>query len=44
MLENRIVLEEYNEETENYENYLEYLNEEDDRRYEDKIFERMEEK
>ncbi len=42
MLENRMVVDEedyiINDE---YENYLEYLNEEDDRRYEDEIFERM---
>lgn len=44
MLENRMVV---NEEdyiiNDEYENYLEYLNEEDDRRYEDEIFERMSE-
>ena len=44
MLENRIVVDEedyiINDE---YENYLEYLNEEDDKRYEDEIFERISE-
>ena len=42
MLENRMVLDELDY-VENYEydNYLEYLLEEDDRRYEDKIFEEL---
>lgn len=43
MLENRMVVEDYIEKDNNYEGYLEYLNEEDDRRYEDEIFERMSE-
>ncbi len=43
MLENRMVVEDYIEKYNNYEEYLEYLNEEDDRRYEDEIFERMSE-
>ena len=43
MLENRMVVEDYIEKGNNYEEYLEYLNEEDDRRYEDEIFERMSE-
>ena len=42
MLENRIVLDELDYiENDEYENYLEHLAEEDDRRYEDEIFERM---
>lgn len=42
MLENKMILDELDE-TENnkYENYLEHLLEEDDRRYEDGIFEEM---
>ncbi len=43
MLENRMVVDDYIQEHNNYEEYLEYLNEEDDRRYEDEIFERMSE-
>jgi hypothetical protein len=43
MLENRMIEEDYIEKYNNYEEYLEYLNEEDDRRYEDEIFERMSE-
>lgn len=43
MLENRTVVEDYIEKDNNYEEYLEYLNEEDDRRYEDEIFERLSE-
>lgn len=43
MLENRMVVEDYIEKDNNYKEYLEYLNEEDDRRYEDEIFERMSE-
>ena len=42
MLENRMVLDELDYiENDEYDNYLEYLAEEDDRRYEDEIFERM---
>lgn len=42
MLENRMVLDELNyRENDEYDNYLEHLAEEDDRRYEDEIFERM---
>ena len=42
MLENRMVLDELDYiENDEYENYLEHLAEEDDRRYEDEIFERM---
>ena len=42
MLENRMVLDELDYiENDEYDNYLEHLAEEDDRRYEDKIFERM---
>ena len=42
MLENRMVLDELDYiENDEYDNYLEYLVEEDDRRYEDEIFERM---
>ena len=44
MLENRIVLDELDYiENDEYENYLEHLAEEDNRRYEDEIFERMSE-
>ena len=44
MLENRMIIdEEIYIENDEYENYLEYLNEEDDRKYEDEIFERMSE-
>ncbi len=44
MLENRMVLDELDYiENDEYENYLEHLAEEDDRRYEDEIFERMSE-
>lgn len=44
MLENRMVLDELDYiENDEYDNYLEHLAEEDDRRYEDKIFERMSE-
>lgn len=45
MLENKMILD-YKEnyiENDEYENYLEYLNEKDDERYEDEIFERMSE-
>lgn len=42
MLENRMILDELDYiENDEYENYLEHLAEEDDRRYEDEIFERM---
>lgn len=42
MLENRMVLDELDYiENDEYDNYLEHLAEEDDRRYEDEIFERM---
>ncbi len=42
MLENKMVLDELDYiENDEYENYLEHLAEEDDRRYEDEIFERM---
>ena len=42
MLENRMVLDEIDYiENDEYDNYLEHLAEEDDRRYEDEIFERM---
>ena len=42
MLENRMILDELDYiENDEYDNYLEHLAEEDDRRYEDKIFERM---
>ena len=42
MLENKMVLDELDYiENDKYENYLEHLAEEDDRRYEDEIFERM---
>lgn len=38
MLENKMILDELDEtENDKYENYLEYLLEEDDRRYEDEI-------
>ena len=41
-LENRMVLDELDYiENDEYDNYLEHLAEEDDRRYEDEIFERM---
>ena len=41
-LENRVILDELNYiENNKYDNYLEYLAEEDDRRYEDKIFEKL---
>lgn len=44
MLENKMVLDELDYiENDEYENYLEHLAEEDDRRYEDEIFERMSE-
>lgn len=44
MLENRMILDEPNyKENYKYDDYLEYLAEENDRRYEDKIFERMSE-
>lgn len=44
MLENRAVLDELDYiENDEYDNYLEHLAEEDDRRYEDEIFERMSE-
>ncbi len=44
MLENRMVLDELDYvENDEYDNYLEHLAEEDDRRYEDEIFERMSE-
>ena len=43
-LENRMVLDELDYiENDEYDNYLEHLAEEDDRRYEDEIFERMSE-
>lgn len=43
-LENRMVINETSHMSKNeYEDYLEYLLEEDDRRYEDEIFERMSE-
>lgn len=42
MLENRMVLDELDYiENDEYDNYLEYLEEEDDRRYEDEIFEKL---
>ena len=42
MLENRMVLDELDYiENDEYDNYLEHLAEEDDRRYEDEIFEEM---
>ena len=42
MLENRMVLDELDYiENDEYDNYLEHLAEEDDRKYEDEIFERM---
>lgn len=42
MLENKMVLDELDYiENDEYDNYLEHLAEEDDRRYEDEIFERM---
>lgn len=42
MLENRMILDELDYiENDEYDNYLEHLAEEDDRRYEDEIFERM---
>ena len=42
MLENKMVLDELDYiENDEYENYLEHLAEEDDRRYEDEIFERL---
>ena len=42
MLENRMVLDEIDYiENDEYDNYLEHLAEEDDRRYKDEIFERM---
>ena len=42
MLENRMILDELDYiENDEYDNYLEHLVEEDDRRYEDEIFERM---
>lgn len=41
-LENRLVLDELDYvENDEYDNYLEYLAEEDDRRYEDEVFERL---
>lgn len=44
MLENKMVLDELDYiENDEYDNYLEHLAEEDDRRYEDEIFERMSE-
>ena len=43
MLENRIVENDFYIEKDNYEDYLEHLLEEDDRRYEDEIFERNDE-
>lgn len=44
MLENRMILDELDYiENDEYDNYLEHLAEEDDRRYEDEIFERMSE-
>lgn len=45
MLENKMILDELeNTENDKYENYLEHLLEEDDRRYEDEIFERLSER
>lgn len=44
MLENRMVIDDEYEEIKNYDDYLENLLEEDDRRYEDEIFYEMEEK
>lgn len=42
MLENKMVLDELDYiENDEYDNYLEHLAEEDDRRYEDEIFERL---
>ena len=41
MLENRMVIDDEFEETENYDDYLEHLLEEDDRKYEDEIFNEM---
>lgn len=42
MLENKMVLDELDYiENDEYDNYLEHLAEEDDRRYEDEIFEEM---
>lgn len=42
MLENKMILDELDEtENDKYENYLEHLLEEDDRRYEDGILEEM---
>lgn len=43
MLENRMLIEEYKENYD-YDSCLEHLYEEDDRRYEDEIFERMSER
>lgn len=44
MLENRMVLDKLDYvENDEYDNYLEHLAEEDDRKYEDEIFERMSE-
>ena len=45
MLENKMILDELDYiENDEYDNYLEHLAEEDDRRYEDEIFERISEK
>jgi len=42
MLENKMILDELDEtENDKYENYLEHLLEEDDRRYENEIFEKL---
>lgn len=43
MLENRMVEDEYIEEIDDYNEYLEHLHEEEDRRYEDEIYERLSE-
>lgn len=41
-VENRLVLDELDYvENDEYENYLEYLAEEDDKKYEDEVFERL---
>lgn len=42
MLENKMILDELDKtENDKYENYLEHLLEEDDRRYENEIFEKL---
>lgn len=44
MLENRIITDDFIEVDNDYDRYLKYLFEEDDRNYEDKIFERLSDK